>query len=367
MPWLTPSLRQCRELVRNDIMASLAGAAVVGNSVLRIMSDSQAGMGRLNLKYLDWLANQLMVLTAEREWLDRWGVIWLINSDGSVGRKNPTLASGTVTFSGTPGVVVPEGTEVDSADGQSYETLEFIALGTQPVEVAVRALNPGAAGNLPEGTPMAMAIPQSGVEEVTVVDIRGGTEMETDAQLRARILRRIREPAMGGCAYDYEHWAMAIPSVTRAWTAPREMGMGTVTVRFMTDALRADNAGFPLPTDVEVVRAYLDIVRPVAVRDFFVEAPVPEPIDFNLALPSDTDSLVLRNQVAASCAAMISERSMPAHQVNGELVAGTTVFASWIAEAVNRVTHDFTLDMDDHVMPHNGSLAVLGTITYPEP
>jgi hypothetical protein len=243
--------------------------------------------------------------------------------------------------------------------------LEFAVLGTAPVEVAVRALNPGAAGNQPAGTLFAQAVPQAGVDTVTVVDLRGGTEMETDEQLRARVLARIRQPPMGGCAYDYEHWALAIPSVTRSWCAPREMGMGTVTVRFMTDALRADNAGFPLPEDVEIVRQYLDTVRPVAVRDFFVEAPIPEPIDFGLILGKD--SLTLRNQVALSCADMIRERANPAHHVNGELVEGTTIKAAWISEAVNRVTDDFILEMDDHPMPHNGALGVLGTITYPEP
>jgi hypothetical protein len=133
----------------------------------------------------------------------------------------------------------------------------------------------------------------------------------------------------------------------------------------MTDALRADNAGFPLPEDVEIVRQYLDTVRPVAVRDFFVEAPIPEPIDFGLILGKD--SLTLRNQVALSCADMIRERANPAHHVNGELVEGTTIKAAWISEAVNRVTDDFILEMDDHPMPHNGALGVLGTITYPEP
>jgi hypothetical protein len=46
---------------------------------------------------------------------------------------------------------------------------------------------------------------------------------------------------------------------------------------------------------------------------------------------------------------------------------GTTILASWVSEAINRVTQDFNLDMEDHPMPHNGALAVLGTITYPTP
>ena len=369
MPWTTPTLRQVREMVRDDITTSLIGAAVVGNTVLRVMADAQAALARLILKYLDWLATQLMPDTAETEWLDRHGQIWLVNADGSLGRKQPLPASGTVGFSGTPGIVVPEGFGLVAPSGDTYETLEFLTMPStvdQPAEVAVKALNPGATTNQPAGTLLAPTTPQAGVNgDVIVVDLRGGTDTETDDELRARVLARIREPPMGGDADDYVAWAMSIPSVTRAWCAPRELGMGTITVRFMCDALRADVGGFPTIDDINVVYGYLDQKRPVAVRDFYVCAPVPEPIDFNLSLVHD--SMELRAQVAQSVAAMINERAQPAHAVNGQLVAGTTIMASWIAEAINRITQDFDLTMVDHPMPHNGALAVLGTISYPVP
>jgi len=370
MPWTTPTLYQVRTMIRDDITASLSGAAVVGNTVLRVMADAQAGLARLILKYLDWLALMLMPDTATDIWLDRHAQIWLpVNADGSIGRKNATQASGTVGFTGVPGVMIPEGSVLVSPTGQTYETLEFKALpdaGAQPLEVAVKSINPGADQNQPVGTVLAQAAPISGIDSaVNVIDLRGGTDVETDEALRARVLARIRQPPMGGCAYDYEQWTMSIPSVTRAWCAPRELGMGTVTIRFMTDALRADTGGFPTADDIAAVFEYLNRKRPVAVRDFFVQAPVPEPINFNLALVND--SLTARNQVATAVDAMLKERAMPAHQVNGQLVAGTTIYASWVAEAINRVTNEFELDMGDHVMPHNGSLAVLGTISYPVP
>jgi uncharacterized phage protein gp47/JayE len=366
MPWTTPTLLQVRQMVRDDITSSLQGAVVAGNTVLRVMADAQAGLARLCLKYLDWLALQLMPDTAETIWLDRHGQIWIVNSDGSLGRKNPTPATGTVDISGTGGVIVDEGSELVAPTGDTYETLEVAVLSdTAPVEVAIKGLDAGSTGNQPSGTPLALSVAQSGVDSVVVIDLRGGTDTETDEQLRARVLARIRQPPMGGCAYDYEHWAVAIPSITRAWCAPREMGMGTVTIRFMVDALRADTGGFPNAEDITVVRTYLDSVRPVAVRDFFVVAPVPEPINFTLSLVND--SLTLRGQVEASVSAMLLDKAMPAHQLNGELIEGTTILASWVAEAINRITDDFTLTMADHVMPHNGALAVMGTVTYVAP
>src|SRR5215831_18997108 len=156
MPWTTPTLYQVRTMIRDDITASLSGAAVVGNTVLRVMADAQAGLARLILKYLDWLVLMLMPDTATDIWLDRHAQIWLpVNADGSIGRKNATQASGTVGFTGVPGVMIPEGSVLVSPTGQTYETLEFKALpdaGAQPLEVAVKSINPGADQNQPVGT-----------------------------------------------------------------------------------------------------------------------------------------------------------------------------------------------------------------------
>jgi len=367
MPWITPSLKQVREMVRDDITTSLTGAAVVGNTVLRVMADAQAGLAKLILTYIAWIADQLMPDTAEHEWLDRHGQIWLQNLDGTTGRKGAKIASGTVGFSGTAGIVVPAGTVVVAATGDTYETLDFLTLPDvtlQPAEVAVEALNPGASGNQPSGSVLTPNVPMSGVSsDVVVIDLRGGLDTETDEELRARVLERIREPPMGGDADDYVAWAMSIPAVTRAWCAPREMGMGTVTLRFMVDALRP--GGFPTQEDINVVAAYMDKVRPVAVKDFYVMPCVPEYINMGISLKND--SLNLRSQVTSAVTAMINDKAAPAHAVDGQLVGPTTILESWMSEAINRVTQDFDLDFIDHPMPHNGALAVMGTISWPVP
>ena len=116
MPWSTPTLREVRSLVRDAVNASLPGAdANVPNSVLRVMSDNQGALCHLTLQYIDWLSLQLLPDTAETEWLDRHGDIWLTNADGTTGRKMATLASGTASFQGIiDGSIVPAGTQLQS-------------------------------------------------------------------------------------------------------------------------------------------------------------------------------------------------------------------------------------------------------------
>src|SRR5262245_9663189 len=123
MPWSTPTLKETRTLTRDYVLSQLGAKAMIPNSVLRIMSDAMAGLTHLTLLYLDWLALQLLPDTAETEWLDRHGQIWLTNADGSKGRKVATYAHGTVQFTGTTGVIVPTGTIVAAANSVEYQTV----------------------------------------------------------------------------------------------------------------------------------------------------------------------------------------------------------------------------------------------------
>ena len=356
MPWTTPTLREVRELTRDNISTSLAGAAMIANSVLRVMSDAMAALGHLTLKYIDWLALQLLPDTAERDWLDRHGDIWLVNSDASVGRKPASFAEGTITMTGTSGTIVPEASRLIGGNQIEYETTEEIILGAEPTPVAIRALDGGAAGNLDPDEVLALTQPLANVDtQATVSELTGGADEENDDDLRLRVLKRIQEPPMGGCKTDYEEWALAVPGVTRAWCAPNEMGIGTVTIRFMCDDLRLAENGFPNDDDIVAVTTYLDTVRPVAVKDFFVVAPIVFLV--NLTITNlEVDTPEVRQRIVSSLLTMLAERATP----------GQTIFKSWVCEAVSIATgedhHD--LNYENQVMPSPGHLAILGSVEY---
>lgn len=362
IPWLTPTLRQVRELSRDNIRSSLPGAdALVPNSVLRVLSDAMSALCHLTLQYLDWLALQLLPDTAEHEWLDRHGHIWLTNADGSTGRKLATLASGTVTLTGTtPWLRIPVGLRLEHG-GISYETTEEVYLSQTgaPVQVNIIALDPGAAGNVLPETSISVLTPMPGLNgSAVVVRLTGGVDEEIDDDLRYRVLLRIREPPQGGAKTDYEQWALAVPGVTRAWTSPLEMGPGTVTVRFMCDDLRAANGGFPQDEDVMAVRDYLDKVRPVAVKDLFVLAPIPQRINVVIRrlIP---DTAAVRAAIEESLRRMLRERAAP----------GQEIYAAWKTCAILDAPGVISFDTDNtnDFMLSPGHIAVLGDLIYGEP
>ncbi|MHC2894815.1 putative phage protein gp47/JayE [Bradyrhizobium barranii subsp. barranii] len=372
IPWSTPTLRDVRSLVRDSVRGSLPGAdANVPNSVLRVLSDNQGALCHLTLQYIDWLALQLLPDTAETEWLDRHGQIWLVNADGSKGRKVASLSHGTAEFTATvDGAVMPTGTQMQSGvpmpigSGSPYnvvtfETLEDITTWAgMLVTGQIRALDPGSIGNLPAGSTLSIFPPVPGIDTTaTIVGLTGGTDTETDEELRDRILRRIQQPPMGGAAYDYEAWALAVPGVTRAWAAPNQMGIGTVVVRFLMDDLRADNDGWPEPEDIIAVADYIDYRRPVTVKDCYVVAPIKQFIDVVISqLTPETEEA--KAEIEASIRTMLRAQAAP----------GATIYASWVSYAIMSAPHvvSFRLVTDgDYLMETPGHMAVLGSIHYP--
>lgn len=361
MPWVTPTLAEMRRLNRDNIAAALPGAdAGVPNSVLRVLADSNAGLATLNLQFIEHLSKQFLPDTAEHEWLLRHAQIWL------GGGKQATFAAGTVTVTGLPGTVLPSGTRMGSANGVEYETTEAITIGVGATSVAVRSLFAGMRGNQVAGASLSISLAVSGADgEAVVVTMAGGTDAESDDQLRERVLFRIQRPPMGGDADDYVAWARAVPGVTRAWCAPNEMGIGTVTVRVMMDELRADTGGYPTAGDLATVKAALDQVRPVAVKDFFVQAPIAQTVSFTVSA-LDADTTATRAAITAKVKEMLEERAAPASALNGVLVPAQTIHREWVSAAILSATgvESFELTMSDQAMASNGHMATLGTITF---
>lgn len=363
-----PDLDELRRNGRDFVLANLPVRSVLlPNSPLRVMSDNSAGLAFMVLLYLQNVADNLLPDRANIDWLTRWANIYLRD-----GPKSATFSLGSATLSGLDGTFVPAGSTfvVNVSSGAlQLATTADATIGSGDTEVAIRALEAGSIGNLAAGVSISLATGIQGADgQAVIVGMSGGVDAEQVEDLRVRVLDRIQKPPMGGDADDYVAWALEVPGVTRAWCGPLEMGIGTVTLRFMCDDLRATadplTDGFPLPEDIAAVQAHVDAKRPVTVKDFFVTAPIPEPIDYTVALSPDSASLRAATEV--SVAAMLKAKAAPNHALNGVGQGAQDIYAAWVSDAVlNTAGIDYLdLTMDDHVMPNNGAMAVLGSVTY---
>ncbi|MNS56232.1 Baseplate J-like protein [compost metagenome] len=295
----------------------------------------------------EWAAKQAIIDTAEKEYLERWAAIWKIF------RKAADYATGAALLTGTVGSTVPAGTILQRQDGVQYRVLAdgtFTGTTLQPTVVAVEA---GAAGDSPAGTPLFLLSPVAGVQSTgaAATDIDGGLDVETDPQLLSRLLKRIRQPPHGGAAADYELWALEVPGVTRVWVYPLQMGAGTVTVLFVCDG-EADI--IPTPAKVAEVQAYIDARCPVT-AEVFVAAPIADPL--NMAVKLSPNTAAVQAAVRAEVADLIVRDAKP----------GGTILISRQREAVSIAAGEsdnaITSPTAD-VTYATGHMAVPGTITF---
>ncbi len=344
--FIRPALPDLIEQVRADLLARMGLDELLRRADGEVQARVQAGGLHSLYGFIDYLAAQILPDTADTAWLDRHASLW------GVLRKTATAATGTVSMAAGNGVTVPAGTVLQRAGGGDYTVTTDAAASGGVIVATVQATTAGAAGNLPAGARLTLVSPVPGAQSTAVVvDVSGGADIETDADLRARLIARIQAPPHGGNRSDYEAWALEVAGVTRAWVYPHHLGAGTVGVTFVCDG-RTDI--IPTETEVSAVASHIDVLRPVTAA-VTVFAPVADPLALSIRLTPD--GAATRAAVEAELRDFLSREAEP----------GGTLYLSRLREAISLATgeyrHDLVSPAADVVSPA-GHIAVLGDITW---
>ena len=350
MAFNRPTLTEIIARVLADLSSRILGVdgAVLRNSVLGILGRALAGAAHELYGRLGYLARQIIIDTADAEYLERWASVWGLR------RKAADFAVGSVTFTGTNGTVIPSGTRTRRQDGAVFETTAEAAIVITSATVAVRAIEAGAGSNTDAAVAVQLLQPVAGIQSTAVVaagGITAGADQESDDSLRARLLDRIRQPPHGGAAFDYTKWALEVPGVTRAWVSPLEMGPGTVTVRFVRDG---DPSNIPDAGEVAAVLAYIEERRPVT-AEVYVVAPIAAPLNFDIQISPDTAAI--RAAIQAELEDLLAREAEP----------GGTILISRIREAISIAPGEFDnvlVAPVANVTHAAGEIAVPGSFTF---
>ena len=299
--------------------------------------------------YLDWIARQILPDTADASELERHASIWKVT------RKSATPAQGPIIFTGQNDTVIPAGTFLQRADGVQYTLDADVTIDAGTGSGIVTAVVTGIEGVAPANTKLNPLTPLVGLNANALVGaggLTGGFDIESDDNLRARVLERIQLPPHGGAAHDYIAWAKEVAGVTRAWVYPEQMGAGTVVVLFVMD----DKPDTIIPSvgEIEDVQAYIDNVRPVT-ADVTVTAPTPVTVDLEIHINPNTQAV--KDAIAAELTDFFRREAYP----------GGALYLSRINEAISTAAGEF-----DHVLVTPsanvsrsfGEVSVLGDITW---
>lgn len=263
MPFLTPDYQSVRDAILRDIKNLLPQAETGSDSDYFVRASGVASAVEGVYQHQQWIARQIFPDQADSDYLERHAAL------RGITRKPATVASGQITFSGSSGAVIPVGAQAKTtADILFSTTAEGIIPAGGSLAVNAQALSAGLSGNVATGAALTLTAAPSGVSSAaTIVSMAGGTDIETNAALLARLIELIRRPPAGGNKYDYHKWALEFPGVTQAYVYPLRRGVGTV------DVVITSAGGLPSAQLISDVQSHIDDVRPVTAKDSLVLAP----------------------------------------------------------------------------------------------
>lgn len=174
----------------------------------------------------DWVARQAFPQTAEGLYLDYHAQL------RGLERKPAVAAEGQVVFTALDATPlpreIPRGTVCMTAGLVRFETVSDAVLeaGALQVQVPVRALEAGAAGNVSAGTILSMAVAPMGISACKNPEAcAGGADGETDDALRARVLDTYKRLPNGANTAFYQQGALSFDQVAAAAVIPRPRGV----------------------------------------------------------------------------------------------------------------------------------------------
>lgn len=348
MPFKRPTLSDLITRIRDGIFSRLSFEQL-RRSDAEVYGKELAGASHELHGHLQFIAQNVIYDTATSEYLDRWAGIWLRTS-----RLPAYPAAGNITFTGDNGTIIPEGSVLVSTIGVEYMTEVDATIAAGVALVAVTALSRGGNTNLLAGEYLSLVTPVAGVSSTAVVDVNGltqGSDQEDDSKLLARLLARIQTPPHGGATHDYINWALEVPGVTRAWVYPGELGVNTVTVRFVRDD---DASIIPDAGEVAAVYDYINALRPVTAI-LTVVAPIPVPLNFTISVTPN--SLAVKEAVELELRDLLKREASP----------DGTIYLSHIREAISIAAGESNYTMTAPIADVTntvGNITTFGAITW---
>ena len=193
-----------------------------------IAYDSASALGKelsSNLSFLDQILAYAFPQTSS-------GIFLNYNAESRGIVKNLGVKSiGQATFIGTDATLIPKGFLIQTNGGLQYTLDDDAIINSGTVTVSITAIAIGTAYNVASGVINGIPVQQAGITSVNnSTPTTGGTNDETEDELRARILKKVQNPPSCGNKIDYERWAKEVSGVEYAKIIPLWNGNGTVKV-----------------------------------------------------------------------------------------------------------------------------------------
>lgn len=215
-------------------------------------------------EWIEPLQKSLSFQTAEGFYLESGACSW----NGIL--RNPACeAQGVMRLHATKSFNLPEETIFYSKAGVEFKTLETTWIEEPSTLVKIKAIKEGKSSNLQNGTTLYTDRSFSGLDYATLPNDwikEEGKELETDSQLRERILERLAQDTTGDIAIKFISFAKTVEGVrdVTIWRVPRGAGSmnvvlasrdGTVTLEMIEEVKAILEDKFIIAWDIEIIES----------------------------------------------------------------------------------------------------------------
>lgn len=290
MPWSRPPLQDILNRVAEDIHTKMTKAGEgLRRQCEQLFARALAAESHSLHGYIQDAVKQSVPSLADDDAIIlEWARTML-----PVPRKQPTVAKGSVYFTGVDGSVIPAGREMSlllKAESRFVTTAPATIAGGVAI-IPVDSASPGSVGNAPMGSKVVLTLAISGVVSTGTVlspGVTGGFDLESIESVQDRVVHRFRNPPRAGDPADFEAWAREVPGVDKAWGIPYIYGLGTIGVAIVQKHTTLQGWIAPDGPLLAAAQAHINEVAPSWMRDRPVIAPALVPVNFDIQLRPDT-------------------------------------------------------------------------------
>jgi uncharacterized phage protein gp47/JayE len=257
-----PTVEEVQEAGIRSLNADFPELYTGEGTPARLETAATARMVGGNHAHISATARNYNPLTADEAGLALWAELL------DVPRKVATIAarSGALEISGTPGSIVPAGTQLVHRTGQTFEIATTATLSAGGLALAdVESISTGPNARLIAGEALRFQAAPAGVNQSARLVLpltTGGEPIEPLGVWRARVVQRYRQPDQGGNLIDYQAWTLEASSAVRnAYVYPAKPSRGSVAVAGLREGEGSERV--LNSTERTTVLDYLNTLRPV--------------------------------------------------------------------------------------------------------
>ncbi len=250
---------------------------------------------------IEWLKNQVFPQTATEKQLDYHA------QQRGLERKQAAKSTGILTFSRDTALLydvnIPVGTICSTAGDESIRFVTTkkgtLSAGSFSVDVQAQAETGGKSGNVLAQKITVMVTPPPGISKVTNSSaFTGGTQEESDDELRERIIESYKNIPNGTNAAFYKNLVLEYPGISSVSVITKARGTGTV------DIYAAAVGGAPSDEVLADIQAELNSLKEINV-DVEVNAAVEKSCSVYVNVLPDTGYIF--EDVKEACVQSINE------------------------------------------------------------